>query len=81
MFKENSLVDGIYCSTHSGHDNDLRYLALTMDEKREIYGNLNVLFSFSFALISDIISFRFNKLKNFDFSRLLRKYLFLLLPF
>lgn len=38
MFKDGALVDGVYCSTHSGHDNDLRYLTLTMDEKREIYG-------------------------------------------
>ncbi len=46
MFKENALVDGTYCSTHSGHDNDLRYLTLTMDEKREIYGNQIVVIFF-----------------------------------
>ena len=49
MFKENASVDGEYCSTHSGHDNDLRYLALTMEEKREIYG---ISFNFSFSLSS-----------------------------
>lgn len=43
MFKDNALVEGVYCSTHSGHDNDLRYLTLTMDEKREIYGKLEII--------------------------------------
>ncbi|XP_065211263.1 uncharacterized protein LOC135839254 [Planococcus citri] len=50
MFKENDYVNSTYCSTHCGHDNDLRYLNLTMDDKREIYEKIQKGATFSSIL-------------------------------